>query len=62
LSSTNTEPNHNHVIGVGGSHSHTATAAGSHAHTVTGTTASGGSSTQDVMNPYYALAYIQRLS
>jgi len=50
--------------GAGSSHAHSnpTTAAGSaHAHT-NPTTASGGSATQDIMPPYYALAYIMRIS
>jgi hypothetical protein len=49
-----------------GDHSHSVsgdTAAGSaHTHTLSGNTASSGSATQDIMPPYLALAYIQRLS
>jgi hypothetical protein len=40
-----------------------ATGAGSaHNHQISGTTASGGSATQDILPPYLALAYIQRVS
>jgi len=41
---------HSHVINSGGSHDHT------------GSTGSGGSATQDIMPPYYALAYIMRIA
>ena len=48
-----------------GNHIHTlsgVTASDSHSHDVTGTSGWGGSSTQDIMPPYYALAYIMRVA
>lgn len=54
----------NPTTSAGSSHAHTnpTTSAGSsHTHT-NPTTASGGSATQDIMPPYYALAYIMRIS
>lgn len=68
--STTTFEDHTHdVTGSTASDSHShgdgtyATDNDSHDHDVdSGATASGGSATQDVLNPYYALAYIQRLS
>jgi hypothetical protein len=55
------------TTGSDGAHSHSVTtgnsAAGSaHTHTLSGTTASGGSASQDILPPYYALAYIMRIS
>lgn len=44
-------------------HTHTisgSTASDSHSHDVTGSTANAGSTTQDIMPPYYALAFIMR--
>lgn len=55
--STAEDGSHSHGIGTG------STGAGSaHTHALSGTTASGGSATQDTMPPYYALCYIQRIT
>jgi hypothetical protein len=63
---------HTHNVTTGStaadSHSHTVNsgstgADGGHSHTVnSGVTGSGGSATQDILPPYYALAYIQRIT
>lgn len=57
VTGTSANDTHNHdVTGTSGT-------GGSHAHDVdSGTTASGGSATQDIMPPYYSLAYIRRMS
>jgi hypothetical protein len=61
---------HSHTISgataSNGAHTHSvdtgSTASDSHSHTISGATATGGSATQDIMPPYYALAYIMRTS
>jgi len=61
---------HSHTVNAGttagDTHSHGAgtyaTDQDTHSHDVTGASGSGGSAVQDVLNPYYALAYIQRLT
>ena len=65
--SINAVGNHNHGvnIGGGGDHSHTVTVLNSsnHTHTASGSTATTGSATaHENRPPYYALAYIMRLS
>jgi hypothetical protein len=54
------------IVAGAGNHSHSfsgSTAAeAAHVHTISGTSASGGSATQDIMPPYFALCFIQRIT
>jgi len=61
---------HSHDVtgtsGTGSAHTHslsgTSGTGSAHTHSLSGSTATGGSAAQDVLNPYYALAFIMRLS
>lgn len=70
-SGTSANDSHSHDVtgtsSTGSSHSHSdgsyATASdGAHVHTISGNTATGGSVAQDIMPPWYALAWIMRVS
>jgi hypothetical protein len=69
ISGATDSDSHSHSVDSGvtaeDSHSHTVdsgvTAEDSHTHTITGATANAGSTTQENLPPYYALAYIMRV-